>query len=103
MKRILALLAIGVSAAALAAGAQKPGPCVMDAPAGTECRTWMENGNTFLEVVNRTGRTVSGTVTLNEIYEKVINVTNRYSAEIDGRWIEIELPAGKSMTLRLGK
>lgn len=103
MKRILALLAIGVSAAALAAGAQKPGPCVMDAPAGTECRTWMENGNTFLEVVNRTGRAVSGTVTLNEIYEKVINVTNRHSAEIDGRWIEIKLPAGESMTLRLGK
>ena len=103
MRRMLALLTICASAAALAAGAVKPGPCVLDAPAGTECRTWVESGKTFLEVVNRTERTVSGTVTLNEIYEKAINVSNRYSAEIDGRWIEIELPAGKSMTLRLGK
>ena len=76
---------------------------VLDKPAGTSCRTWMKDGAVFLDIANRTGGTVSGTVELNEIFEKAINVSNRLPAEIDGRWIEIELPPGKAMTLRLGK
>jgi len=95
---LLALLAFGSPAIA-----EQSGPTVIDCPVGTECRTWMDGGVTYLKVVNRTNREVSGTVTLNEIYEKVIPVAGRPIAAIDGRWIEITLPAKGEMVLRLGK
>lgn len=99
MKSILLLLVVCASSVF----ASEPGPAVLECPVGTVCRTWVENGQTFLEVVNEADRAVAGTVTLNEIYEKAINVTNRFVAEIDGRWIEVVLPARGRMTLRLGK
>ena len=99
MKSIL----LPLVACALSVFASEPGPAVLECPVGTVCRTWVENGQTFLEVVNETDRAVAGTVTLNEIYEKAINITNRLVAEIDGRWIEIDMPPKGRMTLRLGK
>lgn len=83
--------------------ADQPGPVVIESPVGTECRTWMNGGVTYLKVVNTTDRAIAGTVTLNEIYEKVIPVAGRPVAAIDGRWIKIELPPEGEMVLRLGK
>ena len=92
-----------VIAVALSVRAELPGPTVIESPVGTECRTWMTDGVTYLKVVNTTDRAIAGTVTLNEIYEKVINLANRNAASIDGRWIEIKLPPKGEMMLRLGK
>ena len=97
---LFAFLSVALAAATETAC---PGPVVLDCPAGTACRTWMKDGVTYLHVANTTSKAVSGTVTLNEIYEKVINLTNRLPAEIDGRWIAVELTPGGEMTLRLGK
>ena len=103
MKIQIVLACVALALAAFSSGVRRPGPIVLECPHGTVCKTWIDDAGTYLSVTNVTDVEISGTVTLNEIYEKAINVTNRYSAEIDGRWIEIELPAGKSMTLRLGK
>ena len=99
MKKLLLLIFVAASAAF----AVEPGPVVLDAPIGTACRTWVENGVTFLEIRNETGRSVSGTVTLNEIYEKAIVLSGGRSVDIDGRWIEVELPAHGVLLVRLGK
>lgn len=80
-----------------------PGPSVLEHPAGTACRTWSEGGDVYLHVTNFTEVAVSGTVALNEIFEKLRWVGPRHPAEIDGRWIEIELPPRAAVTLRLGK
>ena len=80
-----------------------PGPSVLEYPAGTACRTWSDGGDVYLHVTNFTEVAVSGTVILNEIFEKLQCVGPRHPAEIDGRWIEIELPPRAAVTLRLGK
>ena len=103
MKKMLILLFAGLALVSVAVTLRRPGPVVLDRPAGTECETWMEGNDVFLSVTNVTPVAVSGTVTLNEIFEKVLNVSNRFRAEIDGRWIEIELPPKGGMLLRLGK
>jgi len=95
---ILSLVACAMSVLFAATG-----PAVLEAPLGTTCRTWMDGDETFLEVVNDTDRALSATVTLNEIYEKAIVLLGSGSAEIDGRWIEIELPPKDRMKVRLGK
>ena len=99
MKSLAALLVFCFSVAWAAA----PGPAVLESPVGTVCRTWVEGGATYLEVANQTKRDVSGTVTLNEIYEKAIVVKGDGSAEIDGRWIEVEIKPEAKLLLRLGK
>lgn len=99
MKKILLLVFVCASAAF----AVEPGPVVLESPVGTVCRSWVENGVTFLEIRNETGRSVSGTVTLNEIYEKAIVLSGGRSVDIDGRWIEVELPAHGVLLVRLGK
>ena len=76
---------------------------VLDCPVGISCRPWMKDGKIYLDVSNSTPSRIAGTVELNEIFEKALNVSNRLPAEIDGRWIEIDMPPGRSMTLRLGK
>ena len=86
-----------------AAPAPSPGPAVLECPIGVTCRTWVDGGATYLEAVNGTKRSVSGTVTLNEIYEKAIVVKGAGSAEIDGRWIELELGPEVKLLVRLGK
>ena len=103
MKKMLILLFAGLALVSVAMTVRRPGPVVLDRPAGTECETWLEGNEVFLSVTNVTSVGVSGTVTLNEIFEKVLNVSNRFRAEIDGRWIEIELPPKGGMLLRLGK
>ena len=103
MKKMLILLFAGLALVSVAVTVRRPGPIVLDRPAGTECETWMEGNEVFLSVTNVTSVGVSGTVTLNEIFEKVLNVSNRFFAEIDGRWIEIKLPPKCGMLLRLGK
>ena len=103
MKKMLILLFAGLALVSVAMTVRRPGPIVLDRPAGTECETWLEGNEVFLSVTNVTSVGVSGTVTLNEIFEKVLNVSNRFRAEIDGRWIEIELPPKGGMLLRLGK
>ena len=99
MKTIALMLALCLPAA----WAALPGPTVLECPVGTVCRTWIEGGATYLEVVNETKRSVSGTVTLNEIYEKVIVMKGDGSAEIDGRWIEVEVKPEVRLLVRLGK
>jgi len=94
---------MGLALCCSLAHAAERGPTVLDSPLGAVCRTWIENGATYLEVVNETDRMVAGTVELNEIYEKVLIVQGGRSAEIDGRWIEIELPARATLRVRLGK
>ena len=91
-------LAFGIPAIA-----EQRGPVVIECPVGMECNTWMDGGGTYLKVVNMTDRALSGTVTLNEIYEKVIPVAGRPIVSIDGRWIEVNLPPKGEMVLRLGK
>ena len=103
MKKILFPLFVVLALVSVAVTVRRPGPVVLERPIGTECETWMEGTDVFLSVTNVTEVEVSGTVTLNEIFEKVLNVSNRFRAEIDGRWIEIELPPKGGMLLRLGK
>lgn len=102
MKSVVLFLSAFLSVVA-AAETVRPGPVVLDSPVGTTCRTWVKDGFAYLHIANTTSKAVSGTVTLNEIFEKVINLTNRLHAEIDGRWIAVELTPGGEMTLRLGK
>ena len=103
MKKILLPLFLVLTLVSIAMSVRRPGPVVLERPAGTECETWLEGADVFLSVTNVTAVEVSGTVTLNEIFEKALNVSNRFFAEIDGRWIEIKLPPKCGMLLRLGK
>ena len=80
-----------------------PGPVVLEYPAGTSCCTWREGDDIFLSVTNRSEVSVSGTIVLNEIFEKLRHVDGCCLAEIDGRWIQVEIPPRAAATMILGK
>jgi len=103
MKTSIALACVALVSAAFSSVQRRPGPVVMECPYGTACETWIDNSGTYLSVTNTTDISISGTVTLNEIYEKAFNRLNRLPVSIDGRWIEIELPPRCGLILSLGK
>ena len=103
MKLQIVLACVVLALAAFSSGVRRPGPIVLECPHGTVCKTWIDDAGTYLSVTNVTDVEISGTVTLNEIYEKAFNRLNRLSVEIDGRWIEIKLPPKQGVLLSLGK
>ena len=78
-------------------------PVVLDAPLGLDCRCVNGVDGVRLVMTNRTERELSGEVTLNEIFEKAIPVSGGGTAAIDGRWLEVTVPAGREAVFRLGK
>lgn len=102
-KYIIVLACIVLVSAAFSALARRPGPVVLGHPYGTVCETWVDDSGTYLSVTNTADVEISGTITLNEIYEKALNRQNRLPVAIDGRWIEIVLPPRRSVLLSLGK
>ena len=102
-KYIIVLACIVLVSAAFSALARRPGPVVLGHPYGTVCETWVDDSGTYLSVTNTADVEISGTITLNEIYEKALNRRNRLPVAIDGRWIEIVLPPRRSVLLLLGK
>ena len=103
MRNYIVVVCIALVTAAFSGSARRPGPAVLGHPYGTVCETWIDDSGTYLSVTNTTDVEISGTVTLNEIYEKAFNRTNRLPVEIDGRWIEIKLPPRCGALLLLGK
>ena len=103
MRKYIVLACIALVSVAFSGLARRPGPAVLEHPYGTVCETWIDDSGTYLSVTNTADVEVSGTITLNEIYEKAINRQNRLPVEIDGRWIEVKLPPKRGMLLLLGK